>query len=401
MHILFDLWAIQPVSTRLLQGTPSKFNGGAEYAKAVLFKLLELKKEEKISVFYDPTKEIPSDVENLLKEKEIRLFPVKNKLSLQSLIDKGIFDRFYSALPYNYYDIDFSNVDVIFSLHGLRPLEIPRDKYELKYDKSLKNVLKYLFKVTFREKYLNIRKKQFYDLINVKARRKIIIVPSYHTKYSLLSYFPDLDVSKIEVFYAPAKISIVPSKMDENNFLEKLDVKSEGYFLIVSGDRWIKNSYRAIKALDDIFSYFKLNKKVVVLGIKNKKQFQRYVFNKEKFVFWPYVNERELEILYKNAFLFIYPTLNEGFGYPPLESMKYGTPVICSAISSTTEVCGDAVVYFNPFSIEELINRVLYILFEDKEYARYSKMGKERYDHLVQQQHIAIRKISELILQSR
>jgi glycosyltransferase involved in cell wall biosynthesis len=86
----------------------------------------------------------------------------------------------------------------------------------------------------------------------------------------------------------------------------------------------------------------------------------------------------ELELLYQNAYVFLYPTLNEGFGYPPLESMKHGTPVICSAITSTTEVCGDAVLYFNPFSVDEMKNRILLVLFEDGIWERYSQLGIER-----------------------
>lgn len=399
MHILFDLWAIQPVSTRLLQGTPSKFNGGAEYAKAVLFKLLELKKEEKISVFYDPTEEIPADVENLLKEKEVRLFPVKSKLSLQSLIDKGIFDRFYSALPYNYYDIDFSKADVIFTIHGLRPIEMPFDKYELKYSKDPKSMLKFLFKVTLRRKYINLRKKQFLDLINIKARKLTIIVPSHHTKYSLLSNFPNIDVEQIKVFYSPQKASVYFDQKDEENFLMKLNIKSKEYFLIISGDRWIKNSYRAMKAIDSLYSEFtEITQKTIIVGIKNKERFRRFIRNKKMFLFLPYVSEKELEILYKNAFLFIYPTLNEGFGYPPLESMKYGTPVICSAISSTTEVCGDAVVYFNPFSEGELRNRILFMMFEKGIYSSYRTLGRKRFESISLKQKRMLNDLCQLIL---
>lgn len=67
----------------------------------------------------------------------------------------------------------------------------------------------------------------------------------------------------------------------------------------------------------------------------------------------------KLASLYQNAYLFVYPTLNEGFGYPPIEAMQFATPVICSAITSTTEICGDSVLYFNPYSIDEIKNRIL------------------------------------------
>ncbi len=399
MHVLFDLWSVQPISTRLLQGTPSKFNGGAEYAKVVFFKLLELREEEKISGFYNPEKEMPLDIKKLIKEKGIELFPVKTKSELQSLIKNGIFDKFYSALPYNYYDIDFSNVEVIFTIHGLRPLEMPRDKYELKYDKSFTNTLKYAFKTVLKKKYLNMRKKQFFDLINVKAKKKTIVVPTYHTKYSLINYFPNLGISQVKVLYSPQKVSMFYHQENEENLLKKIGVKSKEYFLIISGDRWIKNSYRAIKALDEIFSAFDLkHKKALILGMKNENIFRKYVHNKEKFIFWPYVNEEQLEILYKNAFLFIYPTLNEGFGYPPLESMKYGTPVICSAISATVEVCRDAAIYFNPFSIDEMKNRILFAMFERDVYEKYSALGKKRYEIVSKKQQKMLNQLCKSII---
>lgn len=400
MHILFDLWSVQPVTSRLLQGMPSKFNGGAEYAKAVFSKLLEFKKEEKISGFYDPDKDIPLDIKHVIGKKNVKLFSVKTKSELQSLIKSGRFDRFYSALPYNYYDVDFSNVEVIFTIHGLRPLEMPRDKYELRYDRSFKNILKYAFKTIFEKKYIDIRKKQFSNLINIKARKKTIIVPSYHTKYSLLNYFPHSDISRVKVLYSPQKVSVAPTQEEERILLKKLGITSKKYFLIISGDRWIKNSYRAIRALDDLFSYFNLKKKAVILGIKNKTGFFKHVCNKEKFMFLPYVDEKELEVLYKNAFLFIYPTLNEGFGYPPLESMKYGTPVVCSAISSVVEVCGNGAVYFNPFSIEEIKNRILFMIFEKEKRKYYSTIGKERYDEILKEQNKMLDELCRLILSS-
>jgi glycosyltransferase involved in cell wall biosynthesis len=98
---------------------------------------------------------------------------------------------------------------------------------------------------------------------------------------------------------------------------------------------------------------------VIVLGVCHKKIYLKCIKNKDKFIIEGYKDVEELEILYINAHLFLYPTLNEGFGYPPLEAMKYGTYVAVSAITSTTEVYGDAVLYFNPYDINEICNRIL------------------------------------------
>lgn len=73
-------------------------------------------------------------------------------------------------------------------------------------------------------------------------------------------------------------------------------------------------------------------------------------------------NDEVLAHLYQTASLFVYPSLYEGFGLPPLEAMTFGCPVICSRASAIPEIVGDAAEYFSPNSIEELtatLDRVL------------------------------------------
>ncbi len=65
-------------------------------------------------------------------------------------------------------------------------------------------------------------------------------------------------------------------------------------------------------------------------------------------------SDRELAECYQAATAFIYPSLYEGFGLPPLEAMSHGCPVVCSNAGSIPEVVGDAGVYFDPDNPEEL-----------------------------------------------
>lgn len=66
------------------------------------------------------------------------------------------------------------------------------------------------------------------------------------------------------------------------------------------------------------------------------------------------VSEPELAALYRGASLFVYPSLYEGFGFPPLEAMSEGCPALVSSTSCMPEICGDAAFYFDPTSREEL-----------------------------------------------
>ncbi|OBB97246.1 glycosyltransferase family 1 protein [Mycobacterium sp. 852002-30065_SCH5024008] len=65
-------------------------------------------------------------------------------------------------------------------------------------------------------------------------------------------------------------------------------------------------------------------------------------------------SDRELAAWYQAASAFIFPSKYEGFGLPPLEAMSHGCPVVCSNAGSIPEVVGDAGVYFDPDSAEDL-----------------------------------------------
>ena len=64
-----------------------------------------------------------------------------------------------------------------------------------------------------------------------------------------------------------------------------------------------------------------------------------------------YVDDEDLAALYSGATLFIYPSLYEGFGLPPLEAMQCGTPVVTSNVSSLPEVVGDAAITVDPYDV--------------------------------------------------
>ncbi|MFH1896590.1 MAG: glycosyltransferase family 1 protein [bacterium] len=105
-------------------------------------------------------------------------------------------------------------------------------------------------------------------------------------------------------------------------------------------------------------SYFskRLRQKVESMGLKNR-------------VFFPgekapqgYVPDEDLPTFYQNAAAFVFPSLKEGFGIPPLEAMAFGVPVAASNASCVPEVCGRAALYFdpkNPSDMAEKISRLL------------------------------------------
>jgi glycosyltransferase involved in cell wall biosynthesis len=72
-----------------------------------------------------------------------------------------------------------------------------------------------------------------------------------------------------------------------------------------------------------------------------------------------YVTDADLPLLYGGAETFVFPSLYEGFGLPPLEAMRCGTPVIVSRATSLPEAVGDAAIYVDPSSQEEIASGIL------------------------------------------
>jgi glycosyltransferase involved in cell wall biosynthesis len=90
------------------------------------------------------------------------------------------------------------------------------------------------------------------------------------------------------------------------------------------------------------------------------------------------VTDPQLSMCYQKAALFIFPSLYEGFGLPPLEAMHYGCPVLVSHCASLPEVCGDAALYFNPFSAHEIANAITLLLMRPDLRADLIAKGKMR-----------------------
>jgi glycosyltransferase involved in cell wall biosynthesis len=98
----------------------------------------------------------------------------------------------------------------------------------------------------------------------------------------------------------------------------------------------------------------------------------------ERVQFTGYLPEGDLPALYSGALLFVYPSLFEGFGLPPLEAMACGTPVIVGNHSALGEVCGDAVAYVDVTSEERLGSRILEIARDQDARAALSSAGIHR-----------------------
>jgi glycosyltransferase involved in cell wall biosynthesis len=151
------------------------------------------------------------------------------------------------------------------------------------------------------------------------------------------------------------KIHVIPYAVDKfwQPSAEKPD--HENYILTVASFDPRKNLKGLIKAFRHLEDK---TLKLIIVGHKHKafasQDLELSESDRERIVFTGYLDDEKVRSLYTHAKAFVYPSLKEGFGIPPLEAMACGCPVIASNASSIPEVCGDAVVYVNPLDTQSI-----------------------------------------------
>lgn len=137
--------------------------------------------------------------------------------------------------------------------------------------------------------------------------------------------------------------------------LERHGLERNKYILAVSSMAPNKNFGLVVRALDALRT---TDLKLAVAGGAFSKIFAASAVEGANVTGLGYVSDGELRALYENAACFVYPSLYEGFGLPPVEAMNCGCPVIASRSSSMPEVCGNAVLYCDPESADSLAEQM-------------------------------------------
>lgn len=375
--ILFDLTCSQPLS--------SHYHGAGNYTQAIFIALCNNLDLVNIKALYNGNVILNDLLIKKCNDNHIELIDIGNK-SHSEVVEEIMPNIYFTALPSKNRIVHVSGVSFVTVCHDIRTLDCYFDPMYYQFCQNWRDLI-FLADNVLLNGYL-ARKNTLSNLnMFVGKSNTNIIAVSRHTKYHLLSTFPNISPNSIPVFYSP-NLEILTN----NNFTEKLpdELVKKKYFLMDSGWRWMKNNLRAALAFDQVFTENEsLDFKVVITGVKSAKPYLSKLINKEKFIFLDYVNNSLLDTLHKDAYCFVYPSLAEGFGYSPLKSMKYEVPVIASSVSSIPEVCGDAVLYTNPKSITEIKNRILQILdneiydqFKNKSLKHYKKIAKKQNEDL-------------------
>ena len=383
MKLLFDI-----VNTQF------QYSGGAEYIRRVLYSCLEVsacRDDISICCAYD------SSIGNFaygdltpeaLSEKGIETVDLCNR-SLADVVHELLIDRLFIGVAQIWgerYDLSQIDCEVICVIHDLCDQEFHMSRLNTYMDiENIKSMAKYVVKSYFHRDNCNHRMDNIIKLIENNDKVQIITVSDYSKTSIIYNY--GLDSSRISVCYSPERI-MVSNNIIENEMLRYLITHKKRYYLLTNAHRKAKNSKKMISAFLKYATYKKEDICVVTTGMKDSMGTNHIPL--------PFLSESDLANAYRYCYCFLYPSYFEGFGYPPVEAMKFGKPVLSSNTSSMPEILGDAPLYFSPLYETDMF-RCLNMLNEEV-YDEYAHRSQNRYFEISNRQQADLAKLTHIIV---
>lgn len=210
-----------------------------------------------------------------------------------------------------------------------------------------------------------IRNAHLRSLKYLKRRNAHFIAVSLATKKDLVEIF-QIPPFKIDVVYEalPNEVRYISNSLSKTQYeqiKEKMSLKRPFIFFVGTREPR-KNLIKAIQAWSKIGKHVDF----LIAGESGWDETEKLQNQYENLRFLGKVTDYELAVLYNEAELLLYPSLDEGFGLPILESFYFGTPVVTSDILALREVAGNAACFINPQEVESITSGIKKILNENK-----------------------------------
>ena len=196
-----------------------------------------------------------------------------------------------------------------------------------------------------------------------------IIAISETTKQEYQAFTKVAD-DKISVIYEAGEV--------HKGELAPYDLPFEYFILYVGQQPDYKNLRRLAQAHQKLLEkYPKLG--LVFVGRMNRDtQINKDFYDKQEYKnihFTGFLPDGQRDWLYTKTLAYVFPSLMEGFGLPPLEAMAYGTPVISSNTSCMPEILGDAAIYFDPLKVDDIAEKIELVINDEKLRAELALKG--------------------------
>lgn len=209
-----------------------------------------------------------------------------------------------------------------------------------------------------------------------------VIVNSVYTKKCAIQVF-GIQEEKISVIYLGLNDRF--KKIEKTDIIQNVKVKYSikgSYIFALGADAPWKNTIRLLQAYADLKRNTNIKHCLVIAGIQKRRDEYLQEISSSGFqndvIFLQYIPEDDLIALYNGADIFVYPSLFEGFGFPPLEAMACGVPVVASNASVIPETVGDAAHLVDARDKNELAKAIQEVLSNDNLKYGLIKKGFQR-----------------------
>lgn len=202
----------------------------------------------------------------------------------------------------------------------------------------------------------------------IKKADKIITV-SNTIKKEIIEEF-DISGEKICVVWNSCSASLKePEKISFEFLHNRYNIANKKYILSVATNNKRKNLSLLVNSFNKI-SEINDEIKLVLVGNNNN------LYSNPNIIITGYINDSELECLYKHALIYVFPSLYEGFGIPMLDAQNFNIPVLCSNIPVFREVGGSSVEYFD-LETANLYDKIINIINNENLIKQLVEKGQE------------------------
>ncbi|MCK5510635.1 glycosyltransferase family 4 protein [Candidatus Parcubacteria bacterium] len=329
------------------------FSGVSEYSYNLIKKIIEKDKENEYILYFNSFAP--------LRDLKIDISEYPNVRVAQTRYPNKFFKHVMQNL-FKYPKIDkiLGNIDLFFS---------PNLNF-YNYTNAAKKIIT-VHDLSFARypEFFSLRRNLWHKMINIKKtlqKYDKIVAVSENTKKDLIELF-DVPENKIQVIYSGIERDLRKISEQELNLIrDNCDFKQKynlpkKFILYLGTIEPRKNIENTIKAFEIFLEKNPkaVNYKLVIAGArgwKNKNIFKTWKnsLQKNNIKFIGYIDKNDKKYLYNMASLFIFPSYYEGFGFPPLEALACGCPIITANNSSLSEIIGDYSTLINPYDISSI-----------------------------------------------